>query len=141
MTRINTLFRAGLMGLALTGAMSAAQAQTPAASGAPATPKPPRTCFSLSDWDGWSSPSRDVLYMKVRLREVYRVDLTHGSNRLNSAGSHLVSYVRGSDRICSPLDLDLRVADGFGMAIPIRAKTITKLTPEQIAAIPKKDRP
>ncbi len=49
--------------------------------------------------------------------------------------------VRGSDRICTPIDLDLRVSDGFGMAMPIRAKTITKLTPEEIAAIPKKDRP
>lgn len=141
MTRIYTRLFAGLAGLALAGAVGAAQAQPASAVAPTATPKPPRACFSLSDWDGWSSPSRDVLYMKVRLREVYRVDLTHGSNRLNSAGSHLVSYVRGSDRICSPLDLDLRVSDGYGMAIPIRAKTITKLTPEQIAAIPKKDRP
>lgn len=139
MTRLNTLFCAGLAGMALAGGL--AQAQTPPGPAAAAAPKPPRTCFSLSDWDGWSSPSRDVLYMKVRLREVYRVDLTHGSNRLNSAGTHLVSHVHGSDRICSPLDLDLRVSDGYGMAIPIRAKAITKLTPEQIAAIPKKDRP
>jgi hypothetical protein len=79
--------------------------------------------------------------MKVRGRDVYRVDLAYGSNQLTWPGTHLVSVVRGPDSICHPLDLDLRVSDGMGFAIPIRAKTITKLTPEQIQALPKKDRP
>ena len=138
MSTIMPITRTALMALAAAGLVaSAAQAQTPAA-------KPPRVerpCFSLSDWHGWSSPSEKILYLKVRNRDVYRLDLTHGSNQLNWPGSHLVTVVRGSDRICNPIDLDLRVSDGFGMAIPIRAKTITKLTPDEIAAIPKKDRP
>jgi hypothetical protein len=136
MSTIMPIARVALATLAVTGLIaSAAQAQTPAA-------KPARgPCFSLSDWHGWSSPSEKVMYLKVRNRDVYRLDLTHGSNQLNWPGTHLVTVVRGSDRICNPIDLDLRVSDGFGMAIPLRAKTITKLTPEEIAAIPKKDRP
>ena len=138
MSKFMPVARAGLMALAVAGLFtSTAQAQD----GAQAKAKPARACFSLSDWQGWSSPSRDVLYMKVRNRDVYRLDLTRGSNQLGSAGSHIVSVVRGSDRICNPIDLDLRVSDGMGFAMPIRAKTITKLTPEEIAAIPKKDRP
>ena len=137
MTKISFLARAAVAGFALVAA-GGAQAQAPAQAPA-AKPRPP--CFSLSDWRGWSSPSRDVLYMKVRHKDVYRLDLTRGSNQLGSAGTHIVSVVRGSDRICNPIDLDLRVSDGFGFAMPIRAKTITKLTPEEIAAIPKKDRP
>jgi hypothetical protein len=137
--------RAALAAFALTmGLAAAVPAQTSAQNqtqGPPAAAKPRPPCFSLSDWNGWSSPSRDVLYMKVRTRDVYRLDLTRGSNRLGSPGSHIVSVVRGSDRVCHPIDLDLRVADGMGFAMPIRAKTITKLTPEEIAAIPKKDRP
>jgi len=136
MTKFTFLMRAAVAGFALATA-GVAQAQTDA----PATAKPRAPCFSLSDWRGWSSPSRDVLYMKVRQKDVYRLDLTRGTSRLNSAGSHIVSVVRGSDRICNPIDLDLRVSDGLGFAMPIRAKTITKLTPEEIAAIPKKDRP
>jgi hypothetical protein len=138
MTKLTFLARTAVAGFALFTA-GAAFAQAPAAQTSAAKPRPP--CFSLSDWDGWSSPSRDVLYMKVRNKEVYRLDLTRGSNQLGSPGSHIVSVVRGSDRICNPIDLDLRVSDGMGLAIPIRAKTITKLTPEEIAAIPKKDRP
>ncbi|WP_419253060.1 DUF6491 family protein [Caulobacter sp. ErkDOM-YI] len=138
MTKLTFLARTAVAGFALF-AGSAASAQAPVAQTPAAKPRPP--CFSLSDWHGWSSPSRDVLYMKVRNKEVYRLDLAHGSNQLRSPGSHIVSVVRGSDRICTPIDLDLRVSDGFGMDMPIRAKTITKLTPEEIAAIPKKDRP
>lgn len=141
MTAITTLartafVRTGLIGLALAAGLAAAAQAQPA--GKPARPE--RTCFSLSDWRGWSSPSRDVLYMKVRARDVYRVDLAHGTSQLQSPGSYIVNVVRGGDRVCAPLDLDLRVSDGF-MAMPLRAKTITKLTPEEIAAIPKKDRP
>ena len=139
MTKLTLLLRAALAGFALaTAAAAQAQAQTTTAAAA-AKPRP--ACFSLSDWRGWSSPSRDVLYLKVRNRDVYRLDLAHGSSQLGSASAHIVSVVRGSNRVCHPLDLDLRVSDGLGFAMPIRARTITKLTPEEIAAIPRKDRP
>ncbi|CAN5606146.1 DUF6491 family protein [soil metagenome] len=129
-----SMLKAGLLTTALLAAASPALAD-------PAARKPARACFSLSDWDGWSAPNKDTLYMKVRNRDVYRVDLSHGTNQLTSPGVHLVSVVRGSDQVCQPIDLDLRVSDGFGFAMPIMAKAITRLTPEEIAALPKKDRP
>jgi hypothetical protein len=132
--------RIALIGLALAAAAASAQAQPPVGPAAGRPARAERSCFALSDWNGWSSPSRDVLYLKVRARDVYRLDLIHGTNQLRSPGSYIVSVVRGGDRVCAPIDLDLRVSDGF-MDMPIRAKTITKLTPEEIAAIPKKDRP
>ncbi len=133
-----SMIRAGLLTTVLLAAAAPALAD-PAAKDA--APRAARSCFYLSDWDGWSAPNKDTLYLKVRNRDVYRVDLAHGTNQLTSPGVHLVSVVRGVDSVCAPLDLDLRVSDGFGMAMPIRAKTITKLTREEIAAIPKKDRP
>lgn len=140
MSKITHIARTALIGLAIAGlgAVSTASAQA----GAPAKPiKPARQCFYLSDWRGWTAPNKDTLYMKVRGRDVYRVDLAYGSNQLTWPGTHLVSVVRGGDSVCHPLDLDLRVSDGFGSPIPIRAKTITKLTPEEIKAIPKKYQP
>ena len=140
MSKITHIARAALIGIALAGlgasAASAAQGDAPAKA-----VKPARQCFYLSDWHGWSAPNKDTLYMKVNNRDVYRVDLAFGSNSLTWPGSHLVSVVRGPDSVCGPNDLDLRVGDGFGMPIPIRAKAITKLTPEEIQALPKKDRP
>ena len=133
-----SMIRAGLLTTVLLAAAAPALADPTAKD---AAPKPARSCFYLSDWDGWSAPDKNTLLMRVRNRDVYRLELTHASGMLKSPGVHLVSVVRGADSVCAPLDLDLRVSDGFGMAIPIRAKTITKLTPEEIAAIPKKDRP
>ena len=136
MTKLH-LLRAGLLTVLLVAA-TPVLADTAAAPGA--APKPARVCFSLSDWQGWSAPDRDTLYMKVRNRDVYRVELSHGTGQLTSPGVHLVSVVRGIDRVCHPHDLDLRVSDGM-FAMPIMAKSITKLTKEEIAALPKRDRP
>ncbi|ADG12314.1 hypothetical protein B7G68_19895 [Caulobacter segnis] len=144
MSKIAHIARAALVGLAISAPLAlsgpAAAQDAPAAQAAKPA-KPTRQCFYLSDWRGWTAPDKDTLYLKVRGKDVYKVDLAYGSNQLTWPGTHLVSIVRGVDSVCNPLDLDLRVSDGFGMAIPIRAKTITKLTPEQVAAIPKKYQP
>lgn len=134
MVKLTTIALAGLASALL--AAPAMAAETP-----DAPKKAERQCFQLSDWRGWSAPDKNILYMKVRNRDVYRVDLSWGSNQLTWPGNFLISNVRGVDTVCRPLDLDLRVADGSGFAMPIRAKAITKLTPEEIAALPKKHQP
>ena len=142
MSKITHIARAALIGLAIAGlGATIASAATTTETDATKAAKPARQCFYLSDWRGWTAPDKDTLYLKVRGRDVYRVDLAYGSNQLTWPGTHLVSIVRGPDSICHPLDLDLRVSDGMGFAVPIRAKTITKLTPDEIKAIPKKYQP
>ena len=141
MSKLTHVTRTALIGLAIAAGLSATAASAAQGDAPAKAVKPARQCFYLSDWRGWTAPDKDTLYMKVRGRDVYRVDLSWGSNQLTWPGSHLVSIVRGSDSICNPLDLDLRVSDGMGFSTPIRAKTITKLTPEQVKAIPKKYQP
>ncbi|PHY14004.1 hypothetical protein CSW58_01995 [Caulobacter sp. B11] len=126
------------------GLLTAAAIAAPALALDPATKAPiRRDCFNLSDWNGWSAPDKNTVLLRVRHRDVYRLDLAYGSNQLTSPSSHLVSVARGANRVCQPLDLDLRVADSFDPlgGVPIRARTITKLTAEEIAALPKKHRP
>jgi len=110
-------------------------------SAAPAAAQPPSSCFWVSQWDGWSAPSPSVLYLRVNRREIYRVDLSGPSSMLQSPGVHLVSKVVGSSSICSALDLDLAVADGHGIREPLIARSITRLTPEEVASVPAKFRP
>lgn len=138
---VKSMIQAGLLTTALLAASAPALAANAPDDTKGAAAKPARSCFYLSDWDGWSAPDRDTLYLRVRNRDVYQVELSHGTSQLTSPGVHLVSVVRGIDSVCHPLDLDLRVSDGFGFAMPIMAKSITKLSAEQVAAIPKKDRP
>jgi hypothetical protein len=101
-----------------------------------------RACFASNSWDGWSAPGDgDFLYLRVGLHDVYRVDLTPGTRVRKDADNFLVSQVRGSNWICSHLDLDLSLSDHHGFRQPLIARSLRKLTPAEVAAIPRKDRP
>ncbi len=120
-----------------------------AAYAAPADPAKPATsgrldkCFYMHDWENWTAASDrdDVMYLRVRMHDVYRVDLAAGTNLLHWPDMHIVNKVFGVDSVCYPIDLDMAISDGHGMYEHLFPKAITKLTPEQVAALPKKDRP
>ena len=132
--------------LAIGAAAAAALIALPAAAAtgaeAPRRSLPAADCFFSRDWTDWSSPSPDVLYLKVRHREVYRVDLLPvGKLSLERPGKYLVSTQRGSSRVCSPVDLDLKLGDHAGFATPLFPTKITRLTRDEVAALPSKVRP
>ena len=116
--------------LAATGANAAAASQSA------------KDCFRSNDWEGWSAPGDgDVLYLRIKMHDVYRIDLVPGSHVRKDPGYFLVNRVRGSNWICSPLDLDLTVSDQQGFREPLFPRSIRKLAPAEIAAIPRKDLP
>ena len=119
--------------VAVLGLAGAAHADAPAA-------KPQPSCFRSRDWAGWRAPNKDTIYFRVNVKDIYQVDLSSGSQLLTWPDSHLINEIRGVDSVCSPIDLDLKVANDH-IVIPLFIKAITKLTPEQVAAIPKKDLP
>ena len=99
-------------------------------------------CFLSRDWEGWKSPNPTSIYLRVGINKIYLIELTAPSSQLQWSDTHLVSKIRGSDWICNPIDLDLQVSDDHGaFREPLFVKSLTRLTPEQIAAIPKKDLP
>ena len=124
-------------------ALAAALALTGAAAQAEESPAPVRHCFSITDWQGWraSEADKDVLYIKVRLHDVYKVTLTDAEPFLRAPDVHLVSKTRGSTMVCNPIDLDLKLADFHGVAEPLIVKDLKKLTPEEVAALPPGDKP
>ncbi len=127
-------------GLAVVG-LAALLAVGPAAA-APEDPEAKANdCFMVTQWHGWKSPSDDIIYIKVGMHDVYQVNLSGGSPLLKAPGMHLVSKVRGSDMICSALDLDLKLADSFGIEEPLIASSIAKMTPAEVALIPEQYRP
>lgn len=105
--------------------------------------QPARSCFSITDWNGWkaSETNKDVLYFKVRLHDVYKVTLTDPEPFLRAPDVHLVNKTWGPDMVCNPNDLQLKLADYHGVSTPLIVKDIKKLTPEEIAALPPGDRP
>jgi hypothetical protein len=111
-----------------------------AAHAAPAAANTSGNCFLSSNWQDWRGADPNTIYFRVNVRDVYRVDLAGGSNMVTDPSNHLISQVRGSNWICKPIDLDLKISDGH-IVEPLFVKAITKLTPDQVALIPKKDRP
>lgn len=111
-----------------------------AATEAPA--KKSSNCFASNTWNGWTTTDKgDALLLRVGLRDFYRVDLTPGTHARKGADQFLVNQVRGSSWICSHLDLDLSISDSLGFRQPLIATSLRKLTPDEVAAIPKKDLP
>jgi len=101
-----------------------------------------QACFLSSNWSGWKSPDPTTIYLRVNVNRIFRIELAHPSYSLNDPSVHLVSVVRGSSWICTPLDLQLRVADNHGSTRePLFVKSISELTPDEAKAIPAKFRP
>lgn len=120
---------AATLGLAVT---------TASASAAPPTKN---NCFSSRNWDGWSAPAPgDVLYLRVA-KDTYRLDLAPGSHVQKDPDRFLINKMHGSDWICSPLDMQLTLADHAGFSEPVLVTSMRKLTRQEAAAIPPKDRP
>jgi hypothetical protein len=127
-------------GCALAAVMALSLAATAARADAPDRHQ---SCFPVgTSWTNWSAaPGGDVLYLRVHINDIYRVDLTPGSRVYKSPGYFLVNVVRGSGWICSAIDLDLSLAGDYGYRKPLIVTSLRKLTPAEIAAIPKRDLP
>lgn len=133
--------RTKVIGLAAT---VAALALAPLAHAAtePAPAKTGGGCFASNTWEGWKTTDNgDALLLRINNRDIYRVDLTPGTHASKGADRFLVNRVRGSNFICTALDLDLTLADNFGFRQPLIATSMRKLSAAEIAAIPRKDLP
>ena len=106
------------------------------------TGKPAGQCFSSTEMGNWRAGDASTLYIRVRLNKIYRIDLKNRCSFLTAPGARLISTFRGSNLVCSPLDWDLKVSSGIGGAVePCMVKAMTPLSPEEIAALPKKAMP
>jgi hypothetical protein len=125
-----------LAAAALSGA--AVAAEPPAAASTPAA----SPCFRMSQIRNHRIVGRDTIYMKVGFRDVYKVT-TAGSCTAGAMPDEtlIMSTVGGMDRICRPIDLDLKIRNSGGFVSPCIVTEIAKLSPEQIAALPKKSAP
>ena len=125
--RSTMLFAGVAAALSLTGTL--AHASSPSSD----------SCFLAANWAGWKSPSPNVIYLRVNSNQIYQLDLSAGSSELQDGDVHLINKMEGSDWVCSPLDMQLEVADSHGgFREPLIIKAITRLTPEQVSAIPRK---
>jgi hypothetical protein len=127
--------------LAIAAAISVgASAQPPGA--APPPPKPRPACFWTSRIENFAAVDEQNLYLRVGIRDVYRAKLF--SNCFDIAWVHHLALIsRGSSLICegSNLDVDVIVRDVGAGRQRCAVTNIRKLTPDEVAALPKDARP
>lgn len=128
--------------LAATIAAGSAAAQAAPAHDAKAKSKDRNSpCFYITQWQGWRAPNDHTLYLGVNYRDVYEVQLVGSSPLIQDPDARIVSVTSGPPDVCNPVDLQLSVSEPYGLRAPLIAKSLVKLTPEQVNAIPPKYRP
>jgi hypothetical protein len=124
----------------LTGAVLLSTTTAIEAQPRPAATRPPQ-CFSAHDWAGWRATDDRAMLIRVRGRDIYRVEFAGGCPSLSWPGVHLVTVFRGSDEVCGPIDLDLKVSEGHGMDSACIVSKIIPLSYAEAAALPRKALP
>jgi hypothetical protein len=132
MTGLRFFGIAALAGAALSVLPVAANAQPARASS--------NQCFLTRNIDGFNAPDSHTVYVRVGVNQFYRLDLMTDCLELPFRLSIGLETTPGEAWVCSPLDATVIYHTG---GIPQRCpvKAIHKLTPEELAALPKRDRP
>jgi hypothetical protein len=126
---------ASILGLMLAVPLAAAHADE-----APTAKYP--SCFQIREFENWKAPDAKTINIRVNMHKYYRLDLSASCPALLWPGAFLVTKWHGSTSVCSALDWDIKVAQSpGGIVSPCIVKSMTPLTPEEAAAIPKQFKP
>jgi hypothetical protein len=126
-----------LKGAVLCGIILAA---APAAVVAQPAHKSGDQCFLSSDVNGFRASDESTLYLRAGVNDVYRLDLMTHCLDLTFRDAIGLESTPGNPWICSPLDATVIYRNnGIAQRCPVSA--LHKLTPAELAALPKRDRP
>jgi hypothetical protein len=98
-----------------------------------------QACFYARDVNGFNAADSKTVYIRVGVKDVYRLDLFATCPDIDWDWKiGLVS--RGSDWICDAMDATIIARSPIG---PQRCEVnkVTKLTPAEVAALPRKQKP
>ena len=130
------------MSLPICGAFAGVLASAVPALAEPAGgPDASNSCFQLNNLQSTRADGASRIYLRVGVSTFYRIDLAHRCTSLPYASNGIViTPAGGANLICHPLDLDIKAND-HGALEPCFIKSITRLTAEEAAAIPKRAKP
>ena len=126
---LRTALALGAVGAALGATLPAAEAQ-------PTTSAPP-SCIRTSQIQNTRMVGSRALYIRTSARTFYRMDFASDCDS-ESNGPLIIHPVDNSGEICSAISVNVSVRETGQRCMPT---ALTKLTPDEVAAIPKKDLP
>ena len=129
-----------LAGAALAAGLLTLGSGVASAADKPDKPVAPNQCFWTRNITGFAAPDDHTVYIRVSYRDVYRLDLMVSCPDVDW-NQRIALVSRTGSNICNALDAEI-VAHATGLGsqrCPV--KTLTKLTPEEIAALPRHAKP
>jgi hypothetical protein len=123
------------------GLAVAALAAASAPVSAPAAGAQTRQCFRTNDWRGSSAGGPRDLYARVNISDVWHLALAQDCPGARYPGPVSIGDVVSgvSNEICSGVDLQITVMPrGGSNATACIVKSINKLTPDEVKALPRK---
>lgn len=119
--------------------LAAAVATGSASMAAPKADKPAQACFWTRDVNNFRAIDNRTVNIRVGVKDVYQLALFGSSPDIDWT-QRIAIESRGGSWICSGLDATIIVPSAIGpQRIPV--SSVRKLTPEEVAALPKKARP
>jgi hypothetical protein len=117
---------------------------TSALAAAPASAQPPASrqqCLFVRNINGFSAPNDHTIYVRgSRNDDVWRLDLMTDCVGLSFKHAFGLESAGGDPWICQPIQAQVRIRDiGLHQRCPVSA--MHKLSPEEVAALPVRDRP
>ena len=102
---------------------------------------PSGQCLRSRDIRNHTIADRNTLLIKGGDKQTYRVTMAGGCLAGATESDPIITRnPPGADRICKPIDMDIGIArDGFETRCIV--ESIVRLSPEQVAMVPKKLRP
>jgi hypothetical protein len=124
-----------------TGALAAKPPALATPAPASGTGLPTGQCFRSSDIRNHTIADRHTLLIDVRGKETYRITM-NGAFLAGAVSSDpiITRQPPGSSIICKPIDMDIAISRG-GFPSHCIVDSIVKLSPEEVAALPRKLKP
>ena len=99
-----------------------------------------RECLFTRNINGFNAPNERTVYVRVGVSDVFRLDLMSACSGLTFRQGIGIESTPGDPWICSPIQATVVYRDtGIPQRCPVSA--MHKLTPEELAALPKRDQP
>ena len=100
---------------------------------------PGRQCFYTSSINGYSAPNDRTILIRVG-RDLYRAGLMSDCPGLAFRHTLVLKTATGAGSVCGAIDLDIGFTD-HGISEKCPVSDLRRLSPAEVAAIPKKDLP
>ena len=133
--RLNIVFAAVALASV---AVQPAGAQSPAAPDGKAKPAA-RQCFWANQVNNFAAADEDTVNVRVGMKDVYQFEMLGRCPDIDWS-DRIAIVSRGSNSICTGMDAEIIAPSTIGpQRCPIR--TMRKLTPDEIKALPRRARP